>query len=65
MGEILDRFQKNAPAEPARLREKAEKAMSSDVINLRDDLEDAAKEVLLHKGGKVRLQRLDEFLDEV
>ena len=36
-----------------------------DCANLRDDLEDAAKEVQLHKGGKDRLQTLDEFLNDV
>lgn len=34
-------------------------------VNLWDDLKDAAKDVRLHNEGKVKLQSLDDFLNEV
>ena len=39
--------------------------MSSGSVNLWDDLKDAAKDVRQHKEGKVKLQSLDEFVNEV
>ncbi|PWJ55529.1 hypothetical protein CLV98_1135 [Dyadobacter jejuensis] len=44
---------------------KKAKPMSSGAVNLWDDLKDAAKDVRLHKDGKVKMQTLDEFLNEV
>ncbi len=44
---------------------KKAKPMSSGSVNLWDDLNDAAKDVRLHKEGKVKLQSLDEFLGKL
>ncbi|SEI45721.1 hypothetical protein SAMN04487995_0885 [Dyadobacter koreensis] len=45
--------------------EKKANSMSSGSVNLWDDLKDAAKDVRQHKEGKVKLQSLDEFVNEV
>ncbi|MCF0059843.1 hypothetical protein [Dyadobacter sp. CY356] len=44
---------------------KKAKAMSNGSVNLWDDLKDAAMDVRQHKEGKVKLQSLDDFLNEV
>ena len=41
------------------------KKMSVSSFELFEDLKEAANEVRLHKEGKVKLQTLDEFLNEV
>jgi hypothetical protein len=41
------------------------KKMSVSSLELFEDLKEAANEVRLHKEGKIKLQTLDEFLNEV